>query len=67
MNACAVSDHVIAYGLRPGSPSNVILPEQLISVKRTDENQKAGNDSIRTNHRGGNRGGGGRETVHKVP
>ena len=37
MNACAVSDHVIAHGLRPGSPFNVILPEQLISVKRTDE------------------------------
>ena len=37
MNACAVSDHVIAHGLRPGSPFNVILPEQLISVKHTDE------------------------------
>ena len=34
MNACAVSDHVIAHGLRPCPPT---LPEQLIFVRRTDE------------------------------
>ena len=37
MNAWAVSDHVIAHGLPPGSPSDVYCPEQLIFVGRTDD------------------------------